>query len=106
MPLYEYKCDDHGHFEEFQSMSHGGKPVACPICGQMSARVYSAPNVALMDPAQKSAMDRSIQSRYEPKTISRPKKELVQKDERPAKKVQKAYRGARSWVMESASSAL
>ena len=106
MPLYEYSCEDHGNFEEFKAMSQGGKPASCPVCGQLSARVYSAPNIALMDPAQKNAMDRSIQSRYEPKTVSRTKKDLRQKDGRPAKKVQKAYRGARSWVMESSASAL
>lgn len=41
MPLYEYKCPEHGKFEDLRPMAASSIPALCPKCGQMSERVIS-----------------------------------------------------------------
>lgn len=43
MPLYDYKCPEHGYFEQKNSMDDRAKGV-CPTCGAASKQVIlSAP---------------------------------------------------------------
>lgn len=42
MPLYEYKCEDHGTFERTGSMSESKEPQPCPTCKNPSQRILSA----------------------------------------------------------------
>ncbi|MGV8835886.1 zinc ribbon domain-containing protein, partial [Cellvibrio sp.] len=39
MPVYDYKCADHGLFYELASMDDSSKPAACPNCAKLSERV-------------------------------------------------------------------
>ncbi len=39
MPVYDYKCSDHGLFYELASINDASKPQACPHCGNLCARV-------------------------------------------------------------------
>lgn len=39
MPVYDYKCADHGLFYELASMEDSSKPMACPTCARLCARV-------------------------------------------------------------------
>ena len=94
MPFYEFYCEEHGLFESLRPISLCLEPAPCPICGKPCRRVYTAPNVSQMNPHTKDAMDRSVQSRYEPKVVNRAKKNK----KHPTRK---AYSGTRSWVVEA-----
>jgi len=41
MPIYEYKCEDHGVFEMVKPMSESGSGQICIICGETAKRVFS-----------------------------------------------------------------
>jgi putative FmdB family regulatory protein len=43
MPLYEFKCDDCGIFEEWRSLAESSTPAQCPACQGASKRIFSAP---------------------------------------------------------------
>lgn len=46
MPLYEYKCPEHGVFDTYGMMATSGDPAPCPGCGQLSPKHFSsAPRV-------------------------------------------------------------
>jgi len=40
MPLYDYECLEHSHFEMFASMADCEKPQPCPECKQPAQRIY------------------------------------------------------------------
>lgn len=66
MPLYEYECRKHGLFEAFNTVHLCRQDMPCPTCAKDAPRVLSAPHLALMDPATRTAHDRNIKSRHEP----------------------------------------
>lgn len=67
MPLYDYKCAQHGHFQELAEMANHAKPAPCPQCGQLAGRVIRIPSAILnMDPNLRQAHDRNEKSRHEP----------------------------------------
>ncbi len=39
MPVYDYKCLQHGIFNELATIEDAQKPSACPQCGELSGRV-------------------------------------------------------------------
>ena len=39
MPLYDYKCTEHGLFHELVPVQASGEACPCPTCGVLSARV-------------------------------------------------------------------
>jgi putative FmdB family regulatory protein len=43
MPIYGYKCDRHGIFEELRQMAQSGTPARCPNCGKSCERHFQAP---------------------------------------------------------------
>ncbi|MER3435270.1 MAG: zinc ribbon domain-containing protein [Leptolyngbya sp. ERB_1_1] len=43
MPLYEFKCDDCGVFDQWRSMSESAQPASCPMCQEPAKRIFSAP---------------------------------------------------------------
>ncbi|MBU2952988.1 zinc ribbon domain-containing protein [Marinobacter sp. F3R08] len=67
MPLYDYKCREHGLFQELGTMAEAGNPAACPTCKALSARVIVLPSELLgMDPAKRQAEERNEKARHEP----------------------------------------
>lgn len=56
MPVYDYKCLQHGLFNELATVDDAHKPMACPTCGQLSGRVIMfAPNVLDMAAEKRKA---------------------------------------------------
>ncbi|HEY6530324.1 MAG TPA: zinc ribbon domain-containing protein [Cellvibrionaceae bacterium] len=51
MPVYEYKCAQHGLFFELATMDEAHKPCACPTCSAMAPRVIMI-NPAFLDMPQ------------------------------------------------------
>lgn len=39
MPVYDYKCPEHGFFYELAAMDESSQPKNCPTCATLSARV-------------------------------------------------------------------
>lgn len=67
MPLYDYKCREHGLFQELVLLSEGGQPQPCPDCGTPAARVIVLPATILgLDPTHQ-AMARNERSQHEPR---------------------------------------
>lgn len=74
MPLYDYKCKDHGVFHDLVSMHASGESRNCPRCGQLSPRIIMIPpEILRMAPARRAAMEHNEKSRHEP-IISTPDK--------------------------------
>lgn len=67
MPLYDYKCREHGLFQELGAMAEAASPAACPICKALSPRVIVLPpEFQAMDPARRQAEERNEKARHEP----------------------------------------
>lgn len=67
MPLYDYKCGQHGLFYELATLEDSAKPCACPQCGALSARVIVlAPDILAMKQEKREAHRRNEQSANEP----------------------------------------
>lgn len=47
MPLYEYKCDSCGMFEQWRTLAEVGTLMLCPTCQSVAKRVFSPPSVNL-----------------------------------------------------------
>jgi putative FmdB family regulatory protein len=43
MPLYEFKCDDCGVFDQWRPMAESNLPAHCPTCQEPGKRIFNAP---------------------------------------------------------------
>lgn len=67
MPVYDYKCNDHGLFHDLASMNEAALPCACPQCGKLSARVIMIPpEVLAMSPARRQAIAKNEKAVHQP----------------------------------------
>lgn len=67
MPVYDYKCKDHGLFYELATIEDSGKPQPCPECGSMCARVILiSPDILNMDKDKKHAHEMNERNQHEP----------------------------------------
>ena len=71
MPLYEYHCEECGSFSALRKMSESSLAAICESCGNVSERIISAPNFALLGKAQRIAYERNEKSAHEPVTSYR-----------------------------------
>lgn len=67
MPIYDYQCLQCGAFTALRKMSESDLAVACPSCGDASERMITAPQLAILGKAQRSAYERNEKSAHEPK---------------------------------------
>lgn len=115
MPIYDYECDGCGSFTELRKMSESEASVPCPQCGISSVRVITAPQLAILGKAQRSAYERNEKSAHEPKmarrsscgchgthTCSTPGKSSQSKSSKP---IQKAAAIAPGFEMQTKKSA-
>ena len=67
MPVYDYKCSDHGLFYELASMDDHAKPASCPECQTLSPRVIiMSPALFEMPKEKKQAMEKNEKAQHEP----------------------------------------
>ncbi|MAK92100.1 MAG: formamidase [Oceanospirillaceae bacterium] len=71
MPLYDYKCQSHGVFQELAPMAEHDQPKPCPQCAAMSARVIVLPpEIAQMIKEKREAMERNEKAREAPDVMT------------------------------------
>lgn len=71
MPVYDYRCLHHGIFNELQTADRHDRPVACPQCGQLSARIIRLPPELLTLPkATRRAHAANEQACHEPVSVA------------------------------------
>lgn len=67
MPVYDYKCTEHGIFYDLATVEDCGKLAACPVCAKLSPRIIVIPPQILeMAREKKSAMERNEKSQHVP----------------------------------------
>lgn len=67
MPVYDYKCSDHGIFYQLATMAESAKPANCPTCNKLSARIIClSPSALSMDEDKKHAHEVNEKSSCEP----------------------------------------
>lgn len=67
MPLYDYKCREHGIFHDLATLEDHAEPQACPVCGAPSARVIIlAPEIVNNSKPSTLAAARNERSAHEP----------------------------------------
>lgn len=71
MPLYDYQCESCGTFSALRKMSESANPSECASCGEMAARIISAPHLALVSSSTRIAHERNEKASYEPRQTKR-----------------------------------
>ena len=67
MPVYDYKCKEHGVFHELAALEDSDKPCACPVCGELSARIIRLPpSLFTMDSDKRHAHSVNERNQHEP----------------------------------------
>ena len=85
MPVYDYKCADHGLFFELASMDESSQPKACPECATLCARVIMvAPEFLAMKKENRTAHERNEKAMHAP-VLSTPDYRADQKERREHK---------------------
>lgn len=93
MPLYEYRCDDCGEFEAWQSLANYKAPTPCPECDAIAIKIFSVPNVNL-NSGSFSAIDKINSA--EPRLVKR-------KQQEPTKpRYQSTQSASRPWMVSHA----
>ena len=71
MPIYEYRCDQHGVSEITRPLGTAPKSVTCLVCGGEAKRVFSVATVRSGSrSALLAAMDHAEKSRHEPDVVT------------------------------------
>ncbi|HEY9632714.1 MAG TPA: zinc ribbon domain-containing protein [Coleofasciculaceae cyanobacterium] len=47
MPLYEFRCETCGSFEQWRTLAQVETPMLCPTCQAVAKRIFSPPSVNL-----------------------------------------------------------
>jgi putative FmdB family regulatory protein len=67
MPIYDFKCAEHGLFHELVAMEKAGSASPCPQCGtQCMPVILVAPTVLAMSPESRQAHKTNEEARHNP----------------------------------------
>lgn len=66
MPLYDYKCAEHGLFHELATIDKASEPCACPQCGKSSSRVIMIPPEILANSPLAKAQGKNEEAQHQP----------------------------------------
>lgn len=72
MPLYAFRCDHCGPFEERRPFARAHEPARCPVCDEVGHRVLTAPGLYRTSPGLRRALSAEEQSAHEPAVVTRP----------------------------------
>ncbi len=71
MPIYEYRCDQHGVSEITRPLGMAPKSVTCLVCGSEARRVFSVGMIRSGSrTALHAAIDHAEKSRHEPDVVT------------------------------------
>ena len=84
MPLYEFRCDRCGPFDQWRTMAESSNPAYCPSCQETGKRIFSPPAV----------LSSSLQLKRE---NSEP--QLVKRDQEPKTPRLQSHAGGRPWMI-------
>jgi len=84
MPLYEYRCEECGTFDQWRTISQCNEPAFCPQCEKTAQRIFSPPML----------LSGSLRFKKESKEPS-----LVQKEIIPKSPKVKEHSGGRPWML-------
>ena len=83
MPLYEFRCDDCGVFDEWRSLAEYNNPANCPTCEEPAKKGFAPPML----------LSGSIRLKQE----SEPK--LVKRDREPEQPRLRSHNNGRPWMI-------
>jgi putative FmdB family regulatory protein len=86
VPLYEYRCDNCGVFDQWRTMAESSNPAHCPACEAVARRVFSAPAVMLTGSLRLSKKEN-------------PEPQLVKRDREPKPEKFRSHKGDRPWMI-------
>lgn len=67
MPVYDYKCKNHGIFNQLATLEDFQKPLPCPTCGDLAPRVVClSPDLLKLDKGLHDGMERNEKAQHEP----------------------------------------
>jgi len=67
MPVYDYKCHEHGVFYALATLDESSAPKPCPECGELSARIIIiSPHLAKLKKEEMTAHARNEKAQFEP----------------------------------------
>ena len=67
MPVYDYKCAEHGLFHELATVAEAAQPKPCPACETKSPRVIMiSPDVLAMAPNARKTAERNERAQHAP----------------------------------------
>jgi putative FmdB family regulatory protein len=69
--IYDYRCDDCGHFEQQMPMGTATAIVACPSCGQNAKRLFAVPMTYRTSKPLATMLAREEASRDYPEVVDR-----------------------------------
>jgi putative FmdB family regulatory protein len=72
MATYLYRCAEHGCLEVSLPMGSAPSQCACPHCGGVAARVFTAPRLSRGSAAHRALLDRTAASADSPAVVSAP----------------------------------
>jgi len=84
MPLYEFRCDGCGAFDQWRSLAESSDPARCPDCDQVARRIFSPPML----------LSGSLRLKRES-----PEPQLLKRDREPAPPRAKSCNDGRPWMI-------
>lgn len=83
MPVYDYKCVQHGVFYELATMADSNLPCPCPQCTTPSPRIIMlAPQLLAMAPARRQAFATNEKAQHQPEASTKARRELDERHKR------------------------
>ncbi|PSB57534.1 FmdB family zinc ribbon protein [Chamaesiphon polymorphus] len=87
MPLYEFRCNDCGIFDEWRTMTESNAIAYCPQCQESAKRIFSIPGIQL-----NGALRLKKTENPEPKLAKK-------QDSDPAQRSRAKSHGGRPWMI-------
>lgn len=67
MPLYDFRCETCGIFEQKRSIAEASNPISCPTCQAIAKRIISAVGIVKTP----SVLSRRVEQSAEPRVVQR-----------------------------------
>lgn len=72
MASFDFRCESHGIATLTMSVHDVHDTAACPTCGALSRRVFTAPQLRLGNSSARRLLDATQRTAFEPEVVSAP----------------------------------